>query len=58
MPSLLPYLLQAEDSRAYNKGCVCFRPHSALGYRPPAPEATLFPALLAPAPVTPNAPMD
>lgn len=34
-----------------------FRPHSALGYRPPAPEATLFPDLLAPAPVAPNTPM-
>ena len=32
-----------------------FRPHSALSYRPPAPEATLFPGPLAPAPVTPKA---
>ena len=30
------------------------RPHSALGYRPPAPEARLFPALLSPTPSTPK----
>ncbi len=32
-----------------------FRPHSALGYRPPAPETMLFPELLAPVLRTPNA---
>ncbi len=31
------------------------RPHSALGYRPPAPEATLFPGGLAPELATPDA---
>lgn len=34
-----------------------FRPHSALGYRPPAPETMLFPELLAPVLRTPDAPM-
>ena len=33
------------------------RPHSALNYRPPAPETMLFPELLAPAPRPPNTPM-
>ena len=33
------------------------RPHSALGYKPPAPEATLFPELLPPVLATLNAPM-
>ena len=31
-------------------GCVVIRPHSALGYRPPAPEAVLWPAWLSPRP--------
>ncbi len=37
-------VLVAEWRYHYNR----VRPHSALGYRPPAPEATLFPSLASP----------
>jgi transposase InsO family protein len=46
-------VLIANWRQEYNR----FRPHSALGYRPSAPEAMLFPELLAPALRTPDAPM-
>jgi putative transposase len=31
-----------------------YRPHSSLGYRPPAPETMLLPGLLSPSPATPK----
>ena len=33
---------------AWRDHCNRLRPHSALGYRPPAPEATLFPGFADP----------
>ena len=39
---------------AWRRHYDAVRPHSALGYRPPAPEAVLWPAWLSPRPTAGN----